>query len=279
VASKVTSAFNRSVREALSRSGLAPVAFSLYEGLMRANPVVAVSNRRFRSTGAPDGLPIPPAHLRFLVAGTADIEWFLRGGMLGARTVRVAVARSAVPLDKGQAILDFGCGCGRVTRYWRGTTAARIFGTDYNQQLIQWCQRNLPFAEFSLNQLAPPLSYKDDAFDLIYGFSVFTHLTEDLQLPWMRELTRVLKPGGHLLFSTHGERYVDRLDDEEYGRFAAGELVVKNNVKAPGSNTCSAYHPTAYVREHLAGDLELVDFVAEGALGNPFQDLYVLRRR
>lgn len=272
------SAFNRTVREGISRSGLAPIAFSLYEGLMRANPVVAVSNLRFRSTGAPDGLPIPPAHLRFLVAGTADIEWFLRGGLLGARTVRVAVAGSAVPLAKGQAILDFGCGCGRVTRHWRGTTAARIFGTDYDQQLVDWCRQNLPFAEFSINQLTPPLSYMDDAFDLIYGFSVFTHLTEDLQVPWMRELTRVLKPGGHLLVSTHGERYAHRLNDDERRRFAAGELVVKNNLKAPGSNTCSAYHPPAYVRERLAGELELVDLTAEGALGNPFQDLYVLRR-
>jgi SAM-dependent methyltransferase len=175
-------------------------------------------------------------------------------------------------------ILDFGCGCGRVTRYWRGDSALQIFGTDYNQRLIDWCRRSLPFAEFKTNRLTPPLTYNDGAFDLVYAFSVFTHLTEDLQLSWMRELTRVLKPGGLLLFSTHGERYVDRLDDEEYGRFAAGELVVKNNVKAPGSNTCSAYHPTAYVREELAGELELVEFVAEGALGNPFQDLYVLRR-
>jgi SAM-dependent methyltransferase len=255
------------------------LAFSVYEGLMRANPVVAVSNLRFRSTGAPDGLPIPPAHMRFLVAGTADIAWFLRGGELGAHTARQAVARMDAPLDARQAILDFGCGCGRVTRHWRGDGAARIFGTDYNQQLIDWCRRNLPFAEFSLNRLTPPLSYDDGAFDLIYAFSVFSHLTEDLQVPWMRELTRVLKPNGHLLFSTHGERYTHRLNAEERHRFAAGELVVKNNVKTPGSNTCSAYHPPAYVRDHLAGELELVDFVAEGALGNPYQDLYVLRRR
>jgi hypothetical protein len=94
----------------------------------------------------------------------------------------------------------------------------------------------------------------------------------------MLELTRVLKPGGHLLLSTHGNSYVHRLNDEERQRFAAGNLVVKNDVSAPGSNTCSAYHPEVYVRERLAGDLEVMDFYSEGARGNPRQDLYVLRK-
>jgi SAM-dependent methyltransferase len=245
---------------------------------MRINPVVAISNLKFRSGGAPDRLPIPPAHARFLVAGTADIEWFLRGGTLGAQTIQDAMARRHVSLGEGQAVLDFGCGCGRVTRYWHDATKARVCGTDYNQELIEWCRRNLTFAEFTVNQLTPPLSHDDRAFDLIYAFSVFTHLTEDFQVSWMSELTRLLKPGGHLLLSTHGERYAHRLNDGERRRFAAGELVVKNNVSAPGSNTCSAYHPLAYVRARLIGELELVEFQPEGAMGNPHQDLYVLRK-
>ena len=97
-------------------------------------------------------------------------------------------------------------------------------------------------------------------------------------MAWINEMTRVLKPGGHLLLSTHGERYMHRLNDEERRRFMAGELIVKNNVRAPGSNTCSAYHPPSYVRNRLAGELAVVDFVPEGAKGNPLQDLYVLRR-
>ena len=61
-------------------------------------------------------------------------------------------------------------------------------------------------------------------------------------------------------------------------RFAAGELVAKNNLRSPGSSTCAAYHPFAYVRDHLASGLELIEFVPEGAKGNPRQDLYVLRK-
>jgi SAM-dependent methyltransferase len=188
------------------------------------------------------------------------------------------VAGQTDAFDETAAILDFGCGCGRVTRFWHGATKARICGTDYNQQLIEWCQQNLPFAAFGANQLTPPLTYDDGEFDLIYAFSVFTHLTEDLQAPWMVELTRVLKPGGHLLLSAHGDSYLDRLNDEERQRFAAGNLVVKDDVSAPGSNTCSAYHPVAFVRDQLARDLVVVDFIPEGARGNPKQDLYLLRK-
>jgi 2-polyprenyl-3-methyl-5-hydroxy-6-metoxy-1,4-benzoquinol methylase len=183
-----------------------------------------------------------------------------------------------VPIEKVSAILDFGCGCGRVLRHLHSLDQTRICGTDYNPHLIEWCRANLPFGHFQVNRLAPPLNYIDAEFDLVYALSVFTHLTETLQFQWMNELSRLVKPGGYLMLSTHGERYRHRLTRAERERFAAGELVVKNNIRAPGSNTCSAYHPMAFVRDRLAGGLQLVDFIPEGARGNPNQDLYVLRK-
>ncbi len=46
----------------------------------------------------------------------------------------------------------------------------------------------------------------------------------------------------------------------------------------PGGNTCGAYHPERYVRGTLAQGFTVVDFVAEGASGNPHQDLFLLRK-
>lgn len=271
-------AVQRSLRDQVSSLGLAVPAVRIYRMIASGDPRVAVGNARYRRNGAPDGLPIPPPDLIFLVAATTSISWFLEGGARAANTLRGAMERRGVAIEELGAILDFGCGCGRVLRHWHDLHQPRVFGTDYSPRLIQWSRQNLPFASLDVNQLAPPLAYEDAAFDLVYAFSVFTHLTEDLQVPWMNELSRVLKPGGHLLVSTHGETYLHRLNQAERGQFVRGRLVVKNDVKAPGSNTCAAYHPHAYVRDRLSVNLELVDFQPEGATGNPHQDLYVFHK-
>jgi SAM-dependent methyltransferase len=268
----------RIVRDNVARFGLSAPALWVYRAATAARPATIVSNARIRRHGAPDELPIPPDDLVFLVSGSTDLSWFLRGGALAAQSVSESLSRVGVAIGELDRILDFGCGCGRVLRYWKTLPHAEVFGTDNSPGLAKWSQQNLPFADIGINDLMPPLSYQDNTFDLIYALSVFTHLTEQLQRAWVSELTRVLKPGGYLVLSTHGDSYLYRLSAPELQRFSAGELVVKNNTTAPGSNTCSAYHPVRYVREHLAAGLENVDFLPQGALGNPTQDLYVLRK-
>ena len=271
-------AITRSARDGVARLGLADTAFQIYGNASRLSPRSFISNAKFRRTGAPDGLPIPPPDLIFHVAGTADIAWFLRGGQLAASSIQDALAAHAIQITDSAAILDFGCGCGRVLRNWASLGKTAVHGTDYNPRLIAWCKDNLQFGRYDINRLAPPLDYEGEKFDLIYALSVFTHLTEDLQVAWMRELRRVLQPGGHLLISTHGDAYRHRLTSAQQSAYESGKLVVKNNVKSPGSNTCSAYHPHAYVRDELAAGFDVASFMPEGAKGNPRQDLYLLRK-
>jgi SAM-dependent methyltransferase len=213
-----------------------------------------------------------------LVAGSTDVSWFLRGGSLAATSISEAMRAQQVGVETLNSILDFGCGCGRVLRHWHSLPDTKVYGTDINPALIEWSRRNLPFADVQSNSLEPPLSFAAGEFDLVYALSVFTHLTEEMQTAWMNELSRVVKPGGHVLISTHGESYLHRLTDFEAQQFRGGELIVKGDTKAPGSNTCTAYHPVTYVRERLAANLDLVAFLPEGARGNPHQDLYVLRK-
>ncbi len=124
-------------------------------------------NARSRAAGVADGLPLPPTRLILLVSGEPDVAWFLEGGRRAAESIRAALERSGVDLRGLRSILDFGCGCGRVTRSWKGLDAA-VHGTDLNPRLVDY---------------------------LVYALSVFTHLPESLQLPWIGELRRVLRPG------------------------------------------------------------------------------------
>lgn len=231
---------------------------------------IAVAIRPTR-IGAVDGPALPPRRLMVRVAGTADADWFLRSG----RAAYDAIAAN-VPLGEVTDILDFGCGCGRVLRYWNSRQRA-IAGSDRDAGAVAWCADHLPFAHVERNELAPPLRYEDASFDLVYALSVFTHLTEDLQTAWRDELRRVLRPGGRLLLTTHGRSYLPRLEPAERERFERGELVVRW-ADLPGSNLCSAYHPEGYLRETLAAGFELERIEPEGARGNPTQDLVVVRR-
>jgi SAM-dependent methyltransferase len=223
------------------------------------------------------GPPLPPSHLMHLVAASEDVSWFLDGGKQAASSLRAILATNGVALESLESILDFGCGAGRVLRHWEGLRGPALHGTDYNPTLIAWCEQNLPFVRFQLNGLGGGLGYEDEAFDLIYALSVFTHLDEPLQFFWIRELARILRPGGYLFITTHGEHYLPQLGADDRERFNRGQIVVVGS-RREGSNDCAAFHPEGYVRTTLAENLEVVDFVPEGALGNPRQDVFLLRK-
>jgi SAM-dependent methyltransferase len=246
----------------LQRLGLIGPAFRMYEH------AVALRPRRVTPT---DGVPLPPRRLMVRVAGTADSDWFLRGGRAGYDAIAAHVRLADI-----DAVLVFGCGCGRVTRYFRGH-AGEVAGSDVSADAIAWCRDNLRFGRFEVNGLAPPLAFDDESFDLVYALSVFTHLTAELQLAWRDELRRILRPRGRLLITTHGQSYLPRLDEEERSRFEDGELVVRWS-EVVGSNLCSAYHPEGYLRDTFAQGFEFLELEAEGARGNPTQDLVLLQK-
>jgi SAM-dependent methyltransferase len=213
---------------------------------------------------------LPPARLRVRAAGTADPKWFLESGRLTAATVADALERHGA--EGGH--LDFGCGCGRVIRHWPGH--ADLHGSDRDADAIRWCQAHLRFAQFERHRGAPPLPYEDGRFGAVSAVSVFTHLPEEGQGQWRDELRRVLAPGGLLVLTLHGDRYVNRFSEVERARYEAGQLVVRRP-RAVGTNLCTAFHPGRYVREILADGFELLELQTGGATGTPTQDLAVLR--
>lgn len=223
-----------------------------------------------------DEPPLPPELLRWLVAGTDDAAWFLESGRRAMATLLESLQRHGVPLTASHRLLDFGCGCGRVLRHLRHTPA-QLHGCDANPLAIDWCADHLPFARFAINALASPLDYDRDFFDVIYAFSVFTHLPQPLQQHWLEELHRVLKPGGVLLLSLHGDALVHQLSRAERADYRAGRLVVRLPALA-GTNHCATFHPPAWVRTMLAGRFEILDFQPEGAAGNPPQDVWLVRK-
>ncbi len=221
--------------------------------------------------------PLPPDVLRLMVAGTDDADWFLTAGRRAAESLTSLLAKNGIAVETCDSILDFGCGCGRVIRHLRHLPA-ELHGCDSNPVAVDWCAEHLPFGRFAVNALESPLDYDAGSFDLVYAFSVFTHLPLRLQTHWMHELRRVLQPGGVLVISLHGDAMLGRLDRAERADYRAGRLVVRGGELA-GTNHCAVFHPPAFVRGAFSAGFEVLEMAPEGAKGNPPQDAWVLRKK
>jgi SAM-dependent methyltransferase len=259
--------------DALDRVHLARPAVRLYELFLAARSAALT-----RGATQAEGVPLPPARLRTQAGPRhADARFFLRSGRRHAELIRHLLQEGGTPIDELDAMLDWGCGCGRVLRHWSSLPCTRVFGCDINPRMVAWGNENLAFAHIEVNDLEPPLPYADASFDLVYAFSVMTHLSEGLQHAWIEECLRVLRPGGRLLFSTLGEYYLsrERLTDAEQRAFRQGKLVVLYE-GAPGTSLCSAYAPREYVLGELALRFDLISFLPAADDGR--HDLYLFRK-
>jgi SAM-dependent methyltransferase len=233
-------------------------------------------NYRFIKEDMADGLPFPPVKLVYLVTNTYRYDWFYKSGHLGKESIKSILQKNNFDINKFESILDFGCGCGRMMRQWKTLNGPKLFGTDYNPLLVSWCKRNLPFAEFMVNSTTVPLSYPDEAFDFIYAISVFSHLDESMGDFWIRELLRILKPGGLIYMTVMGAARLAYLPTDLRERFNAGNLIVIGK-ESIFSNICAVFHPESYVRNMLPDRLHVLDFIPGGAK-DAHQDVFLLQK-
>jgi SAM-dependent methyltransferase len=272
----------RKLKNAVIRSRI-PFKGVLARGYLRAV-------ERFRSMGGggrrrsePGGLALPSSRLRVLVVGTADVDWFLDTGKAQSDYLRDLLAGIGRPMDGMDAILDFGCGCGRIARWFADLSGPQINACDYNGELVTWCAENLSFVRARKTELYPPLRYPEGSFDFLYAFSVFTHLTVELAGRWLAELRRVVRPGGLMWFTIHGDSYRERLLPEQKQRFDAGEIVVWLP-EIVGTNLCASYWPKSAVEKMLGPDYEVLvhlDPTADSELARKVfleHDAYLVRR-
>src|SRR5437868_3301185 len=65
--------------------------------------------------------PLPPDELQYRVSGVREGEaTFRESGRISASEIEAALASWERPLDSFDRILDFGCGCGRITMWLEG---------------------------------------------------------------------------------------------------------------------------------------------------------------
>lgn len=98
-----------------------------------------------------------------------------------------------------------------------------------------------------------------------------------MHLQWINELMRVVKPGGLIIITTHGDNFKNNLVAKELAQYEAGKLVIRDGVKE-GKRCYVAYHPEKFIiQEFLPTGLEIISHHPGPILESLPQDVWVIR--
>lgn len=226
---------------------------------------------------------LPPPHLRYRVHRSFDIDAYLATGREVAAAVSNAFHGSGLEMD-GCAVLDLGSGPGRVARWLKvAHPAIQLTFVDIDDEAIEWGRTHAAeVAHFVKGGPHPPSDFAAQSFDAIYCISLFTHLDEPMQDAWLGEIKRLLKPGGFLLATTHGEYATASCSTSELDLLHRRGIVFRRTGKRrikldglPGFYQ-TAFHTRDYILAHWAQTLEVVSYLPGGIQHH--QDIVVLRR-
>ena len=110
------------------------------------------------------------------------------------------------------SLLDFGCGWGRLTQvFLRDFEAKNITACDVSPEALElFRETTLPCRLLEVGA-RPPIELPDNSIDLVTAYSVFSHLSEEVHWAWVKELHRVLRPGGVMAVTTRPREFIDHV--------------------------------------------------------------------
>lgn len=195
--------------------------------------------------------------------------------------VRNTCAANGQPIRRDTQILDFGVSWGRIIRFFLKDTAPEyLHGVDVSERYLKAARDSGCQAELAKIDPLGLLPYADASFDLVYAYSVFTHLPETLQDRWLGEIRRVLKPGGIFVATVEPPRFLDAFRNVDtnddtvhlWHRMMATKIAADPGIRTRLEETGFSYIPgnetygdtvvtPEYVRRHWGRFFEVRDFL------------------
>jgi SAM-dependent methyltransferase len=148
-------------------------------------------------------------------------------------------------------ILDYGCGYGRIARLMYYFTAEeKFFGVDPWDQAISLCHEAGLTTNFLVSDYLPEsLPVGSEKFDLIYAFSVFTHLSHRAMTAALHTLRKYIADDGMLTITVRPIEY--------WQHDAHTTSAQKSALVASHRNDGFAFKP--HIREAIDGDVTYGD--------------------
>lgn len=127
-----------------------------------------------------------------------------------ARTTQSDAAFLLPHIHPHHHILDVGCGPGTITAgFMELVPRGSVTGIDISNDVLQQARENtqaliarspdVPRGKIAYQEenVVAGLSFQDDAFDVVFASQVLIHLLgQDMVVPALKEVRRVVKPGG-----------------------------------------------------------------------------------
>ena len=118
-------------------------------------------------------------------------------------------------IDRGNRLLDVGCGEGTLAYRLRGQFR-EVHGIDISKEAIRFArEKGIEGRVLNINE--KPLPYPDRTFDTVTSLDVIEHVFDPIR--FVKEIHRVLTPGGHAVLSTPNIRKIQRIASLIAGHF------------------------------------------------------------
>lgn len=226
-------------------------------------------------------------------------DWWLSGLEDFIKVQKCLEKHGAAPLGEGNRLLELGCASGRMLRHAHCQGGGlEVWGCDIKLRHVEWIRNFLPVGIKAIqNTVLPHLPLEDKYFDTVCAYSVFTHI-DHMELGWIAELRRIIKPGGFALLSIHGDHCWSQLgpDKPVYNSLMEmrGRMIGWKDLSAetfqqpmPSPKTvftwstarnynCNVFHSTGYIEKTWGRFFEIVEIIPAGHSG--YQDVVVLRK-
>jgi SAM-dependent methyltransferase len=216
-----------------------------------------------------------------------SFQFSLTGLTLAKQFIRVVEDYSNLPFSNNKLIIDWGCGSGRVSRHIIGglDSSQRFIGFDIDEQAISWANKNIrPY--FFKSNLNPPLEIDSGSADIIYAYSVLTHLALNDMRMWINEAARVIKKDGYFIFTILGETaFIDLMPYAEHSLvsayLAAGIYDTQENNDLNSMGVGGDYYRNVWLREDFIKSeiSEYFEFLGIERNFHYYQDVVVCKRK
>lgn len=267
----------------------------ILDSIKRTRPVYALGRRVRFALGSRLGARAVPgldgrAHYNDFMLSSTDadhVDGYRRGARQFVELLGRSLREAGRDWDTIDACLEVGCGYGRIVRELRDQLDPKlIFVTDVIEEGAKFTASE--FGATAIPLIESAAETMPGKFDLVYLLSVYTHLRRDLVLRNLSAVARATKPGGVVVFTTHGQGSAETA--ERYEQYWLDKDAVLKGMGAEGYYYArypyyyDEYGLTWFRREAMqalvveaAPDLE---FVAHHPMAlDGHQDLFVFRKR